>query len=257
MNDINDGGGGNDSENGSNGKSIERMLKSNPPPNNLPHGWFLKPSHSFPGYYYYFNQETGECCWDINNYLNASAAVNDDQVNAIDPQDDVALDPAVTGSGFHELSVEGLNATAAAAAAAVKSILKRSSVVASAANNLNPADSNENTASARSAEGTSDSVVDDHRQNQKRSSINSHAPTSPPSRKKIKTPSDDSNEMGDNHSRDRDREKHHHHYHGSGEKEPKEVRVLHILKKHRGSRRPSSWRNSNITDSKEKVGHIV
>jgi peptidyl-prolyl cis-trans isomerase NIMA-interacting 1 len=34
---------------------------------------------------------------------------------------------------------------------------------------------------------------------------------------------------------------------------PKEVRVLHILRKHRGSRRPSSWRNSNITSTVEEA----
>ena len=30
-----------------------------------------------------------------------------------------------------------------------------------------------------------------------------------------------------------------------------QVQALHILKKHRGSRRPASWRNDNITQSKE------
>jgi NIMA-interacting peptidyl-prolyl cis-trans isomerase 1 len=34
-------------------------------------------------------------------------------------------------------------------------------------------------------------------------------------------------------------------------KAPREVRVLHILKKHRDSRRPSSWRQKQITISKE------
>lgn len=31
-----------------------------------------------------------------------------------------------------------------------------------------------------------------------------------------------------------------------------EVQVRHILKKHRGSRRPASWRNPNITQSKDE-----
>ncbi|KAG7340572.1 parvulin-like peptidyl-prolyl isomerase [Nitzschia inconspicua] len=34
---------------------------------------------------------------------------------------------------------------------------------------------------------------------------------------------------------------------------PAEVRVLHILKKHEGSRRPSSWRNPKITATKEEA----
>lgn len=33
----------------------------------------------------------------------------------------------------------------------------------------------------------------------------------------------------------------------------KEVRVLHLLKKHKGSRRPASWRNPNITCSIEEA----
>jgi NIMA-interacting peptidyl-prolyl cis-trans isomerase 1 len=34
---------------------------------------------------------------------------------------------------------------------------------------------------------------------------------------------------------------------------PKEVRVLHLLKKHKDSRRPSSWRQEKITQSKEEA----
>ena len=40
---------------------------------------------------------------------------------------------------------------------------------------------------------------------------------------------------------------------GSTKDGPKSVRVLHILKKHAGSRRPSSWRRAKITDTKEKA----
>ncbi|KAL3939775.1 MAG: hypothetical protein SGARI_001247 [Bacillariaceae sp.] len=39
----------------------------------------------------------------------------------------------------------------------------------------------------------------------------------------------------------------------SSSSEPKEVRVFHILKKHKGSRRPSSWRNPKITATKEEA----
>mmetsp|Transcript_20123 Transcript_20123/g.33380 ORF Transcript_20123/g.33380 Transcript_20123/m.33380 type:complete len:234 (+) Transcript_20123:119-820(+) len=35
--------------------------------------------------------------------------------------------------------------------------------------------------------------------------------------------------------------------------DPKEVQVLHILKKHKGSRRPASWRNPKITSTKEEA----
>ena len=39
----------------------------------------------------------------------------------------------------------------------------------------------------------------------------------------------------------------------SGSTSPKEVRVLHILKKHNKSRRPASWRNPRITASKAEA----
>ena len=39
----------------------------------------------------------------------------------------------------------------------------------------------------------------------------------------------------------------------SSSSKPDQVRALHILKKHRGSRRPASWRRSKITDTKEKA----
>lgn len=39
--------------------------------------------------------------------------------------------------------------------------------------------------------------------------------------------------------------------------EPEQVQVLHIIRKHRGSRRPSSWREENITCSKEQSAEFV
>lgn len=38
---------------------------------------------------------------------------------------------------------------------------------------------------------------------------------------------------------------------------PSEVRCSHLLVKHKGSRRPSSWREDNITRSKEEARQIL
>ncbi|KAL7466048.1 hypothetical protein ACHAXS_006339, partial [Conticribra weissflogii] len=194
--------------------SINQLLESNPPPAPLPPGWFLKMSHSYPGKFYYFNQDTGECSWEL--------FVGEEQEST-------------------EISAESLNATAAAAAAAVKSILKRSSVTSSVTNN---ATEDKNTAESSDQKHK-------HGHHKSHSSV-----TSPSSRKKIKIATDDSNdrsERGDKSERSsRDKERSREKDRGSGN-EPKEVRVLHILKKHRGSRRPASWRNPKITDSKEKA----
>ncbi|KAH8274785.1 putative peptidyl-prolyl cis-trans isomerase dodo [Drosophila bipectinata] len=40
---------------------------------------------------------------------------------------------------------------------------------------------------------------------------------------------------------------------GSGGDAPDEVQCLHLLVKHKGSRRPSSWREDNITRTKEEA----
>ena len=178
-------------------KSVQQQLSSNPPPSALPAGWFLKPSHiNAPGCYYYFNQDTGECCWELPETASS----------------------VTTATAAEAVSQESLNATAAAAAAAVKSILKRAEP--------STADSNSNTATAKSQ-------ADKNAQVSKSSSSSS-------SRKKQKT-----------EEREKHREKHHHH--SSSSSSPKEVRVLHILKKHKDSRRPASWRNPKITDTKQKA----
>ncbi|KAL0951874.1 hypothetical protein HGRIS_008534 [Hohenbuehelia grisea] len=47
-----------------------------------------------------------------------------------------------------------------------------------------------------------------------------------------------------------------HYLEGSGGK-PKQVRASHLLVKHSGSRRPSSWKEPNITRSKEEAIEIL
>jgi NIMA-interacting peptidyl-prolyl cis-trans isomerase 1 len=166
--------------------SAQPLMAGERPPPPLPSGWFLKQSYSNPGYFYYFNQDTGECCWDIPT-----------ETTAVSYDDNAAVS-------------QDINATAAAAAAAVKSILKRSSVA--------PV--------IDSAAVTSSQEDEDEAQ---------HA------RKK--------------HKHDKHEKKHHNRRSStdSSADSPKEVRVLHILKKHNGSRRPSSWRVPKITISKEKA----
>ena len=154
----------------------KRMLQSNPPPAALPVGWFLKPSRSFPGSFYYFNNDSGECRWEFPTGPAAGAG---------------SADPASV-----------TQETLAAAEAAVKSIFKRS------------ASTGENNPEAGEGAGKSQP---------------------PAQRKKAKTEA----RQRQQHAPNRD--------------EPKEVRTLHILKKHRGSRRPASWRNPKITDTKEKA----
>ena len=178
---------GEEEDDGAHGDQGALMAHTKPPPP-LPAGWFLKESHSNPGYFYYFNQDTGQCCWE-------------------DPTETIAAADENAVSSAPAVSQDSLNATAAAAAAAVKSILKRSSV-------------------APVIDSTAVASSQDEEEEPK-----------PHARKKSK------------------HDKKHHHRRSSTDAadNPKEVRVLHILKKHTGSRRPASWRCPKITISKEKA----
>ena len=195
-------------EDGTQHRSTTLILKSNPPPNPLPTGWYLKPSISSPGNFYYFHQDTGLCQWEYPQVAAAQSAAQSQVAAAA------------------QVSQETLNATAAAAADAVKSILKRedSGVV-----------------TGDGGKSTEKRPADDK---------------SPSPRKRIKTSdSSSTKDLRRSGSKDKSRDRHHvssGHHSSSNTKEPKEVRVLHILKKHAQSRRPASWRNPKITDSKEK-----
>jgi NIMA-interacting peptidyl-prolyl cis-trans isomerase 1 len=189
--------------------TITGMLAQRPPPQPLPAGWFLKQSHSQPGCFYYFNQDSGECCWELN--LEAQSA---DVAAPTGATVGFAMDGVDSGDANANISQESLNATAAAAAAAVKSILKRSSVPAPANNNTPTFDIDDNTADA-----------------------------SPTSRKKAKISSGKDKKHKSSSSSST----------AAASDNPKEVRVLHILKKHSSSRRPSSWRQSKITITKPQA----
>ncbi|KAL7502905.1 hypothetical protein ACHAWX_000547 [Stephanocyclus meneghinianus] len=133
---------------------------------------------------------------------------------------DASISVAEAASRHEEhaaVTQESLNATAAAAAAAVKSILKRSSIPTVVVDS-----------SAADAKDEHDEEDDEN--------TNRDDDGSSPPRKKMKSD-----------------KKHHHHHRKPTSEEPKEVRVLHILKKHAGSRRPSSWRVKEITISKSKA----
>ena len=206
---IDDGGGNNTTTavTDAHEKSVQQQLASNPPPAALPTGWFLKPSQiNAPGNYYYFNQDTGECGWELPATASSTSAM-------------------AAVSAVSAVSQESLNATAAAAAAAVKSILKRAEPSTATEEDDN---NNDNSATIQAA---ADNTV--QQQVKSSSTTTSH-------RKKQKT-----------EEKEKHREKHHHH--SSSSSSPKEVRVLHILKKHKDSRRPASWRNPKITISKQKA----
>ena len=133
----------------------QKQRSQNPPPP-LPRGWITKESRSGPGYFYYYNMDSGISTWDppIDNTIGNAEDVADRLMGAVG-----------------------------------------------------------------GASGTTESS------------------SPPPSR------------TGNEERRDTKRPR----IEDSSSSAPKEVRVLHILKKHRGSKRPASWRNPKITQTKEEA----
>lgn len=152
----------------------QRQRSQDPPPP-LPRGWLKKESRSGPGYFYYYNMETGMSTWD-------SPAAASNTTTTIESAEQVAdrLMGAVGGGAGGGGAVAGPSPS------------RKQKEIAAGNNN----------------DG------DDDRKESKRPRKDNDAPSS---------------------------------------SAPKEVRILHILKKHRGSKRPASWRNPKITQTKEEA----
>ncbi|KAL7536982.1 hypothetical protein ACHAWF_005617 [Thalassiosira exigua] len=220
------------------GPSALQTLASNPPPATLPPGWFLRESRSAPGCHYYFNHDTGDCRWEHPAERSARGVGT----------------PISPGTG----GVENLQATAAAAASAVKSILKRSNSAPSSDSVAEGGGAAPPSAPAAPAgESSSPAAAPTPRKRAKTSASGERG-----ERREKPSSSSGGKERGKErrHSGSTSSSRHHHHRSeresgrgGGGSDDPREVRVLHILKKHRGSRRPASWRNPKITDAKEKA----
>mmetsp|Transcript_20781 Transcript_20781/g.57743 ORF Transcript_20781/g.57743 Transcript_20781/m.57743 type:complete len:248 (-) Transcript_20781:982-1725(-) len=144
--------------------AVASVVKDPPPP--LPVGWFLKESNTNPGYFYYFNAETGKCTWSPPGIAEAAA-------------------PAIKTETKTETKTKSKKTTKTTTKTKVKAESSSSSDAA-----------------------------------------------------KIKSESDSAEKSSKRRKTD------------TG---PQQVRVLHILKKHKGSRRPSSWRQPNITQSLDEA----
>jgi NIMA-interacting peptidyl-prolyl cis-trans isomerase 1 len=142
----------------------DQRSQDHPPP--LPRGWIMKDSRSGPGYYYYYNMDSGMSTWDppIDNTIENAEEVAD------------RLMGVVGGAGG-------------------------------------------TMGSPPSRKQKDDAAFNEERREPKRQ------------RK------EDSSSLPSS----------------SATPTPKEVRVFHILKKHRGSKRPASWRNPKITQTKEEA----
>ena len=144
-------------------EAVAKAQAAPPPP--LPQGWILKQSRAQPGYFYYYDMETGMSSWDppATALLQPDTNDADGLIPVVEQQDAIASETSTSTSD------------------------KR------------PADS-------------------------------SSQAQQEPDTKRQKKSSNDNDDNG-----------------------PTQVRVLHILKKHKGSRRPSSWRMPKITQTLEEA----
>mmetsp|Transcript_15867 Transcript_15867/g.20135 ORF Transcript_15867/g.20135 Transcript_15867/m.20135 type:complete len:321 (-) Transcript_15867:84-1046(-) len=198
--------------------SILSMLRADPPPDPLPDGWIMHRSRSQAGYAYYFNQFTGECKWDPPYSYNPAVAKLSQLEEGL-KETLASLNRGTSGSANTSESgsndVNGANSNKPS----VKSILKSST------NNA--------------PEGESGADAADN-------ATPSPAPSSSTSSHKSKR-----SPRGEHQERERSTKRQR--PSSSSSNAPEKVRALHILKKHRDSRRPSSWRQSKITISKREA----
>lgn len=202
------------------------LLRSNPPPPPLPTGWHLIPSRTAASsgaagqgyhYYYYFHRETGECRWEYP------------------PAEETTT--SSSSSSSHAEGIVGLVDAAEVAAAAVAAATAAAAAAPSTAGDV---------ASSPSATVVKKSIL-------KRSSDDPSTTTTTTS---PNNNTDDNNNNNNNNGEDEETSPSsalRNNKRARVDNEPREVRVLHILRKHINSRRPSSWRVSNITDTKEKA----
>jgi peptidyl-prolyl cis-trans isomerase NIMA-interacting 1 len=177
------------------------------PPDPLPMHWVLRESRSQPGYYYYFNHETGISSWEPPPSPVAKP-VSTPHLQSTLPssKEDTISAEALLPPSIPQYSLEELGNLSAAVVAASNSNSFGLMTDASRPTNSNASSSNND---KHSSNKRSLPHADDTGASNKRSISNGVRPS--------------------------------------------KVRVFHILKKHKDSRKPTSWRVPNITITKEEA----
>lgn len=218
------------------------MLETYPVPDPLPDGWILKRSRSRSiGHAYYYNQFTGECRWDLPLYKTKKKAENLEitarNISDSDPEtkniahqsNGINIRISERNSRDYPINLpliiapsEGKNSN--------ESILRSRTNKASTTTTISVVKSIlKNRSNCCHVTQNNDLLKRTSNKNIENDSI----PSSLVGRKRSLVDVECDTSFSVDVSK------------------PTSVRVLHILKKHCGSRRPSSWRSSDITISKE------
>jgi NIMA-interacting peptidyl-prolyl cis-trans isomerase 1 len=200
---------------------LEHLVVNGPPPPPVPPGWVVRESLSRPGYVYYFHQDTGECLWQLRIPPSADDVNQNDGSSSYQQQH---VTTATTANNddktfFDETHDDGPSSTMNSSGISLQQEYPRKSHHHAQSPNINNTNEDD--------DEVSEDVVTTTDRPKKRSRGSTGTTTSEEARTAAV---------------------------GNSRKPPKEVRVLHILKKHKDSRRPSSWRHKGtITSTKEQA----
>jgi NIMA-interacting peptidyl-prolyl cis-trans isomerase 1 len=187
------------------------------PPTPLPNGWILKESRSQPDHYYYFHYESGVTSWQ-------------------------PPPPPETGAvnGGASASASASAAVAAAVVAAVVTPAQPKQVRESEASYLASV-AGAGAGAAAVANANANAAEESAVHQKKRSSDAVTGGTTVNSSRSPKRPSVEASSAGQSVSD------------SASQSAPTKVRVLHILKKHKDSRRASSWRQAVCTATRDEA----
>lgn len=207
--------------------AIEKMKENETPsyisqianvPPALPQGWVVRTSRSQPDYQYYFHSDSGKCQWDI-------PVVSAPTSQYPNYQNKLMLDTDQIISGVNNTSSNTVSYIDANTSKNGNNLLSKTATTGTGEVSHTPAPSG--ILKRKSAYSDTSNVTSNLTSNTSSTS----------------DPISSSSALRSSMKRSR----------GSSSSSPKEVRVLHLLKKHNKSRRPSSWRKKKITISKDEA----
>lgn len=189
------------------------------PPPPLPTGWIIRAARSHPPRGYYYHVDTGFASWEMP----------DEVRRAIEE-----LSAEESGDESMTTSAEGQNTSALPSADEIAAAVAAAEGAAATVDGFNDPPSGESVPSSSKDQKTSGGSL---------SAPSSSGAGRNQNHRKRPHSGRDGADGGERHERNRNEPRSVDNGHGGSG--PREIRCLHILRKHAGSRRPNSWRHDN------------
>ena len=208
-------------------------------PEALPQGWFVKSSRSQPDYQYYFHGETGKVQWE-KPVINSTPSLFSNKSKLMIDTDQLI-------SNHRPRSIDSFHASndhSNTKSADKLSLKKDKALFMEAPSNTTTGGGSAKTSSSTAPPSSTNAAAPSGIL--KRKSAYSNPNNTQPTTNNKNIASVSSSSLTGSRKNKRARSSGNH---------PKEVRVLHLLKKHNKSRRPASWRSKNkpITITKDEA----